>query len=180
MNLKQLLESFKALEQKHIDDRDMLFKSVLTAMRDYLAELFSVYSDEIALIMKDRDRFSSFVLPITFLSKGNSFPISKATVTKDVFEKGRPVMSNNAAKVYRLSFYEMARAAQKKPMPIQKFISIPVKYSDSVLAVLWISRRGPSLEESGRDFTETDIDNTEHLMSIIAPFIYRSKPDSFV
>jgi transcriptional regulator with GAF, ATPase, and Fis domain len=180
MTLKQLLDSLKGLEKEYSDDKKTLFKAMLTALSDYLSEAFCVYQDEIALIMKDRDNFSSFVLPINFLNKGNSFPVSKATVTKDVFEKGRPVMSNNASKVYRLSFYEMAKATAKKPVPIQKFISVPLKHENSVFAVLWISRRGSNLQEAGKDFTETDISNTEHLMSIIEPFLYRAKPECFV
>lgn len=180
MTLKELLDNLRNIDKKLQSSEDMRFKSILKSIKDYLIEIFSLAEEEVALIMKDEDSFGYFVLPLALLAKSNSFPLRKSTVTRDVFDKGRSFLSNNASSIHRLSFYEMISITNKKPCPIQKFIALPIIQDDSIFGVLWLSRRGINPEEAGRDFSESDLKNTEHLIKIIAPFLYNSKPGKFV
>lgn len=180
MNLKGLLESLKKVESDKDSLENTKFKKTLTLIRDYLCGLFDISSEELALIMKDEDHFGHFVLPLPLLNKSNSFPLRKSTVTQEIFIKGRSQLSNDASKVTRLSIYETAKLSDKKPLPIQKYLVIPIKSKDIVFAVLWLSRRASNLKDAGKDFSDMDKDNLNHLMSIIAPFLYKSKPDKFV
>lgn len=180
MTLTELLNRLNMLDKKLKSNKDTLFKAVLMIIRDYLIEIFSVTNDELAIIMKDHEELGHFVLPFPFLNKSNTFPINRSTITRDVFLKGRPVMSNDAPSIHRLSFYEMIKISEKKPLPIQKFLAMPLIEEGNVFAVLWVSRRGATHENAGKDFTKEDMTNLGHLIKIINPFLYKSKPDKFL
>ncbi len=59
--------------------------------------------------------------------------------------------------------------------PIQKMISYPVLFTDKVISVIQITRRGDGLSEAGPDFQKSDLEKISFILnSFLAPQIVKS------
>jgi len=179
MTLTTLLDSLQTLG-KGKQGREKSFAAALHHISAYLCLLFKVRESEVALFMRQANGMVRFVLPKSLATAENCFPLVRSTVTKSVFLNGQPILSNKASRISRLSIYEYIAGSKQKAMPIQKFIALPVSLEDKTMAVLWISRRGGSRQDVGKDFTGQDVENTCHLMAIIAPHLHKLTPAHFI
>jgi len=155
------------------------FNRLIILLRNYLAKVFTLETYEVSLFMKDERDFVEFLLPEKMRRVSNIFPLRKSKVTRRVFTRGIPVLSNAAAEVDRFDTYERYRDTPKASLPIQKFMALPIIHEDSTFGALWINRRAKTMDQAGADFNEQDQQTAMEILSIAAPFLYALKPDKY-
>ncbi len=137
-----------------------LAEDILTKMVQELAKLFSVKTDEVAILqLSPEGAILNFLYPFK-LRKVGSIPMSttNSLAVRTAREK-RPEMINNfPAQKHPTVFESVSLGEQKQEtQPIQKIISAPLLVEAKSVGVIQISRKGKSPTTAGADFTIRDL-----------------------
>jgi transcriptional regulator with GAF, ATPase, and Fis domain len=137
-----------------------LDEEVLTKIATELTRLFSVKTDEVAILeLAQNGAILSFLFP-TKLRKVGSIPMSttNSLAVRTVREK-RPEMINNfPAQKHPTVFESVALDGTKQERnPIQKIMSVPLLVDGKPVGAIQISRKGKSATTAGADFTIRDL-----------------------
>jgi len=139
---------------------DRLEEDVLMKVAHELTRMFSVKSDEVAILeLAQNGAILSFLFPPK-LRKVGSIPMSttNSLAVRTVKEK-RPEMINNfPAQKHPTVFESVALDESKKERnPIQKIMSVPLLVDGKAVGVVQVSRKGKSPTTAGSDFTIRDL-----------------------
>ena len=158
-------------ERLNDENRKEIFEELTDSISAYLAELFKVTPEEIALIvLTNNKRFLRFIAPKKLYHGGATFPLTKReSVSTKVMMTKKCEIKNDMLKIKHLSIYEQVKMDENKPKPIQKMITVPLLQGETAIGVIQISRKGYTLEESGEDFSEND---GKQILEIIPVFLH--------
>ncbi|OFV97168.1 MAG: hypothetical protein A3F68_03370 [Acidobacteria bacterium RIFCSPLOWO2_12_FULL_54_10] len=131
-----------------------------TQIARQLAKIFSVKSDEIAILqLASNASVLQFIFPMKLRQVG-SIPLTTANslAVRTVRDK-KPEMINNFPALKHPTVFESVKldpAAQDR-QPIQKIMSAPLLVDGKAQGVIQISRKGKSPTTAGADFTIRDL-----------------------
>ena len=148
-----------------------LEEDVLNKIANELTRLFSVKSDEVAILeLAPNGAILNFLYP-TKLRKVGSIPMSttNSLAVRTVREK-RPEMINNfPAQKHPTVFESVALDESKKERnPIQKIMSVPLLVDGKAVGAVQVSRKGKSPTTAGSDFTIRDLTALVTTASVLA------------
>jgi hypothetical protein len=150
----------------------------LSKIAQELAKLFSVKSDEVAILqLNESGSLLNFVYPVK-LRKVGSIPMSttNSLAVRTVRDK-RPEMINNFPIQRHPTVFESvtldAKAQEKHP--IQKIMSAPLILDGKPLGVVQISRKGKSPIAAGADFTIKDLTTLVTTTGVLAKGLRNAK-----
>ena len=148
-----------------------LEEDVLKKIADELTRLFSVKSDEVAILeLAQNGAILNFLYPGK-LRKVGSIPMSTANslAVRTVREK-RPEMINNFPAQKHPTVFESVAVDEsiKERNPIQKIMSVPLLVDGKAVGVVQISRKGKSATTAGADFTIRDLTTLVTTAGVIA------------
>jgi hypothetical protein len=112
----------------------------------------------------DKDiRLLEFTYPIQL--KGNMIPIDSKSIAGRAVMSRRSYISNNVPGERGFISFDwlMARGSA----PVQKMITYPVIFTEKVIAVLQVVRKGTSPSQSGPDFQKEDIEKIKSILDDI-------------
>ncbi len=165
-------------EKLNDENRKEIFEELTDSISAYLAELFKVTPEEIALIvLTNNKRFLRFIAPKKLYHGGATFPLTKReSVSTKVMMTKKCEIKNDMLKIKHLSIYEQVKMDENKPKPIQKMITVPLLQGETAIGVIQISRKGYTLEESGEDFSENDEKQLLEIIPVFLPKLMEIKP----
>ena len=142
----------------------------LEAMANAISQAFKA---EVAIFMfDDKQEIVSFLWPVR-LRKAGTLPLSahNSLVTKTIREK-RPFLDNSFFTTPHASIFEQFRLdAETSPQPIQKIMSAPLSRNGEIKGVIQVSRKGPSGESAGDDFSANQLAALNTIAEVVARFI---------
>ena len=145
----------------------------LAKIAQELSKLFSVKSDEIALLQLTHEgAILSFLFPIK-LRKVGSIPMSttNSLAVRTARDK-RPEMINNfPAQKHPTVFESVALETGTGTLernPIQKIMSVPLLVDGKAVGAVQVSRKGKSPTTAGSDFTIRDLTALVTTASVLA------------
>lgn len=128
----------------------------------HVARLFGVKTTEVGLL-RLHGGYLKFVFPYELRTLGAIPLASSAVAAKTALNKSAEVF-NNFVQVKHASIFEMVRLGTATDEPamdaqtIQKMMSMAVvDEAGNVLGVIQVSRKGPTLNTAGPDFTDEDL-----------------------
>jgi hypothetical protein len=135
---------------------------------DAIAKVFSVHSDEVAVLgLRQGGKSLEFVLPEKLRAVG-TIPLSSTTaLAARTARERRADVVNNFASSRHASVFEGVRLGRTEGSSIQKIMSAPILRGDKVIGVAQISRKGDSALTSGLDFSSKDLSELQGLNSLL-------------
>jgi GAF domain-containing protein len=125
-------------------------------------------------LLKIRGLTLEFVYPIELKSAGR-IPLSSSAVAARTASSKQAELFNNFAKVSHNSVFELVPLggpANADPQRIQKLMSAPVvDGAGKALGVIQISRKGPTRDAAGPDFTEDELANLSKIGKYLATLV---------
>lgn len=162
---------FSVNDWKALDSLARANSADLEAVCATIARIVGVDPDGVGLL-KVRGLTLEFVYPIELKSAGR-IPLSSSAVAASTATTKKSALFNDFTRVTHNSIFELVPLGGSAngvadPRRIQKLMSAPVvDNSGKALGVVQISRKGPTRDEAGPDFTEADLQNlnkvTQHL-----------------
>jgi DNA-directed RNA polymerase subunit H (RpoH/RPB5) len=108
-----------------------------------------------------------------------SIPInSDEAIVATIFRTGRSIVENNLQHRTHLAVFHMIKIPDMGILPLWKMMGAVIKVKDEKIGVIEISRRSPTFEECGKDFTFTERDYLTNTIEEFAPFIQKVFPRS--
>ena len=142
----------------------------LEAMAKAIGQAFKA---EVAIFMfDDKQEIVSFLWPVR-LRKAGTLPLSahNSLVTRTIREK-RAFLDNSFVTTPHASIFEQFRMdSETSPQPIQKIMSAPLSHNGEIKGVVQVSRKGPSSESAGDDFSANQLAALNTIAEIVARFI---------
>jgi transcriptional regulator with GAF, ATPase, and Fis domain len=137
-----------------------------------LAKLFSVDSDEVAILRLDpKGKNLRFVIPEKLAVVG-SIPLSSATaLAARTARERRPEVVNNFNTARHATVFEGVPLGRRQGESIHKIMSAPILVGTQVCGVVQISRKGRSSSEAGADFTQKDLRALTSLCPVLCRFV---------
>ena len=178
--MEEFITEIKSLESQITPENKLqTFEGMVDLIVDYLAKYFKVNTDEVAIILVTSNRnFLRFIAPKKLYKGGATFPISKReSISTKVITTLKADIQNNLSNIKHLSIYEQVKTSDSGPKIIQKMLTLPLIMEGKAVGVIQISRKGDTPEQSGLDFTQTDIQKLLELSSSFLPSLIKSKPD---
>lgn len=135
-------------------------EDMLTKMVQELVKLFSVKTDEIAILQLSADSgILSFLYPLKLRRVGTiPMTIANSLAVRTVRDK-RPEMINNFPAHKHPTIFEAVALEDKgqERQPIQKIMSAPLLLDSKSVGVIQVSRKGKSAATAGADFSIRDL-----------------------
>jgi GAF domain-containing protein len=145
----------------------------LEIMVKAIAQTFKVRLEEVAIFSFDRElEIIRFLWPLRLRSAG-SIPLSahNSLVIETVL-KNRAALDNSFSTTPHSSVFEHFRIGPEiPPMPIQKIMSVPLSDNGEVKGAIQISRKGPSGNEAGENFSRSQLDALSRVAEVCARYI---------
>ncbi len=104
-----------------------------------------------------------YVYPLQL--KGNMLPVDNKNMVGRAAIARRSYISNNVREEKGFVIYDWLMS--RDGAPIQKMITYPVIFTDKVIAVLQLARRGMTLFEAGPNFQKEDLDRIKSLLDVL-------------
>lgn len=179
-----LNEIDKAVSELKEDNNnpDFIFHRVMETVGSVIAGAFGVNTDEVAVLLANRDEaIFRFAYPRNLYKAGmNTFPVSSASIAGRTFRAKKGQAHNDVPDVRHLGVYERIRSSDGPAMYIQKMISAPMILPDEKpIGVIQVSRKGKTREEAGPDFTDADLARLSEACRGIAIRISGIIPEEF-
>ena len=137
-----------------------LGEEVLTKVVQEMAKLFSVKSDEIAILeLSPEGTILSFLYPLKLRRVGTIPMTTTNSLAVRTARDKRPEMINNFPAQKHPTVFEAVNLddqAQER-QPIQKIMSAPLLLESKTVGVIQISRKGKTPTTAGADFTIRDL-----------------------
>lgn len=137
-----------------------------------LGAFFGVGKDEVAIFSYDNDREALvFIWPHSLKSVG-SIPLNahRCLVSKTANDKCGS-LDNSFASTPHLYMFEHFLSEKEKRIPIQKIMSAPIMINGILKGVVQVARKGPDRDNSGPDFTSTDLESLTTAARIVAEYV---------
>ena len=130
----------------------------IPALADRIAKNLYVIPDEVAILaVSERRRHLYFLVPEALRNVGQIPLSSTSALAARTVRESRPDIANNFSTVRHASVFEGIKADSLTASTIQKIISAPILADGSVIGVIQISRKAPTVAEAGPDFTSDDL-----------------------
>lgn len=130
----------------------------IPALGEKIAKHLNVKTDEVAILaVSEKWRHLYFLVPHALRNVGH-IPLSStsALAAKTARDKKGEIL-NNFSSVRHASVFEGVKAESLNAAAIQKIISTPIVLEGKVVGVIQISRKAPTIAESGPDFSANDL-----------------------
>ncbi len=148
-----------------------LVEEILIRIVKELSRLFSVRTDEIAILQLTPDNMMlKFLYPLKLRHVG-TIPMSTAhSLAVRTARDKRPEMINNFPAHKHPTIFEAVNLGDKdeEKQPIQKIISAPLLLESKTVGVIQISRKGKSPTTAGADFSIRDLTALMSTASLLA------------
>ncbi|MEJ2201125.1 MAG: GAF domain-containing protein [Desulfuromonadaceae bacterium] len=136
-----------------------------------LVRVFKLAADEVAIFAFDaKTEMVSFIWP-TYLRQTGAIPLSsKSSLVVRTVKNRRGYMDNQFFHSAHTFIFEAVADPQTsggKPKPIQKVLSVPMLVDDAIKGAIQLSRKGPSSQEAGSDFTQPELDSLQQLANVV-------------
>jgi hypothetical protein len=146
----------------------------LKVVADALAQIFQVQWHEVALL-RIRGNNLEFIFPRE-LNAAGAIPLSSSAIAARTATSQKAALFNDFTKVVHHSVFEVVPLTAPKndfdPQRIHKLMSAAVvNRAGRSVGVVQISRKGPSRDAAGPDFTEADLRQLEIVTSYLAPLL---------
>jgi transcriptional regulator with GAF, ATPase, and Fis domain len=156
---------------------DWLEEDLLRDVAHELERMFSVKTDEVAILELTQDSsILSFLYPPK-LRKVGSIPMSttNSLAVRTAREK-RPEMINNFPAQKHPTVFEsvVLDETKKEQNPIQKIMSVPLLVDGKAVGVVQVSRKGKSPTTAGSDFTIRELTTLVTTAGVLAK-IFRTQ-----
>lgn len=173
-----LVEKLNSLSAE--DRTDSIFFTILENIARFYIENLELHGNEVAILLTNKDKsVLSFAFP-DYLINAGIIPVSSPDAfASQIYKLGRGFIENNFNQVKHLHLFEFIRHSEHKPLPIWKMMGAVIRVGDDKIGVIEISRKGASLQESGDDFTQENLEMLIHTMEMLAPFIKRAMPEDY-
>ena len=133
----------------------------LLTVAQALQQVFKLQGDEVAILLTDQDAdVLRFVWPEKLQHSGFIPLSSRDALAVKTVREGKAFVNNRFASTYHASVFEQVKLdpkAETRPLPIQKILSVPIAHEDQPRGVIQLSRKAPSLNEAGKDFSQDDV-----------------------
>jgi hypothetical protein len=130
----------------------------IPALADRIAKNLHVKPDEVAILaVSERRRHLYFLVPEALRNVGQIPLSSTSALAARTVRESRPDIANNVSTGRHASVFEGIKADSLTASTIQKIISAPILADGSVIGVIQISRKAPTVAEAGPDFTSDDL-----------------------
>ena len=140
----------------------------LTKIADAVGRIFSVQSDEVAILsVTDDGKFLRFRVPEQLQSVGQIPLTSNSSLAVRTLRDKRPEIVNHFNIVPHASVFEAVRIKEERSDPIQKIMSAPIAVSTKVIGVLQVSRKAKTAKMA-RDFSPTDLRQLIAITELVA------------
>jgi hypothetical protein len=137
-----------------------LADDILTKIAKEVARLFSVKTDEIAILQLSADAgLLSFLYPLKLRHVGTIPMTTTHSLAVRTARDKRPEMINNFPAHKHPTIFEAVNLEEggQDKQPIQKIMSAPLLLETKAVGVIQISRKGKSPSTAGGDFTIRDL-----------------------
>jgi GAF domain-containing protein len=142
----------------------------LTKIADAVGRIFSVQTDEVAILSVTEDgKFLRFRFPEQLQAIGRIPLTSNSSLAVRTARDKRAEIVNHFNIAPHASVFEGVRIKQERSDPIQKIMSAPIAVDAKVIGVLQVSRKAKTARGT-RDFSPSDL---RQLVSITA-FVARA------
>ena len=140
-----------------------------------IAKNVGVRPDEVAILgLSTKWRHLYFLVPEA-LSKVGHIPLSSTTAlaARTAREK-KAEIDNEFAASRHASVFEGVKIGAESAEVIQKILSVPIQADGQVVGIIQISRKGPSVRNSGPDFTAADLVHVQALCIPLGKILARA------
>jgi signal transduction protein with GAF and PtsI domain len=165
------VSELETLVQVVVKRAEKLDAGHLKKLAEAVSRIFSVKTDEVAILSLTADRrFLFFQVPEELKSVGQ-IPLTSATAlaARTVREK-RPEFINRFNIVPHASVFEAVPLKEERGEPIQKIMSAPILKGADAIGVLQISRKARNPADAG-DFLPRDLKQLISTAMLIAPVV---------
>ncbi|MHB8411553.1 MAG: GAF domain-containing protein [Candidatus Acidiferrales bacterium] len=141
----------------------------LTKIADAVGRIFSVQSDEVAILSVTTDgKFLRFRVPEQLQSVGQIPLTSNSSLAVRTARDKRPEIVNHFNIVPHASVFEAVKIKEERSDPIQKIMSAPITIATKVIGVLQVSRKAKTAKMA-RDFSPTELRQLIAITELVAP-----------
>lgn len=156
------------------------FKKVIDEIQKFYAENLNLKMEEVAIFLANKDKsILSFACP-EYLVNSGMIPVSSTdAIVSTIFRTGRSVIINGFNQQKHLSVFEVIPTPDKTISPIWKMIGCVIATREDRFGVIELSRRGPSIEEAGEDFSQSNLEFLRLSVDKLAPVIKQVMPEDF-
>jgi hypothetical protein len=156
------------------------FKTELTFVAKFYIDNFELETDEVAILLTDKDKMVlSFAFP-EYLVDCGMIPISSPDAfASQIFQLGRGAIENNFNQQKHLHLFEMIRSPDEKIGTIWKLMATVLKADNDKFGVIEISRKGETISQTGQDFSVENLLFLERTIGRIAPHLRKVMPPDF-
>jgi GAF domain-containing protein len=162
------------------------FEEILSCIVGHIARLFEVSLDEVAVLLRRHrggNEVLRFAYPLEFLRAGRTeFPTkgTKPSFASRTLWSREPLLANRAAAERHLDAFEKIPSQDRAGLAIQRLMSVPLWAGPgNPIGVLQVSRKGPSPEEAGPEFTPEDLAGLAAVGQQVGPYLLRVTPRDF-
>lgn len=147
----------------------------LDAIVSALRQALRLQADEIALLTVDAEaEVLRFLIP-TKLAKTGFIPLSsRDALAARTLRENKVFVNNRFTATFHASVFEQVKldpAAEGRPLPIQKILSVPIPGESTPKGVLQLSRKAAEPGQAGDDFSKEDMAALAEIALIIAKHI---------
>lgn len=155
-------------------------KAAVSEIEKFFTESMFLNEHEVAIFLANKEKtVLSFACP-EYLVNSGMIPVSSTEAfTSSIFRSGRGLIENNVQQQRHLSLFEIIRTPDGDIKPVWKIIGSVIAVENEKIGVIEISRRSPSPQEMGEDFTERDLQFVENTMKRLAPLLKKVMPEDF-
>lgn len=140
----------------------------LTKIADAVGRVFSVQSDEVAILSVTEDgRFLRFRFPEQLQAIGQIPLTSNSSLAVRTARDKRPEIVNHFNIAPHASVFEGVRIKEERSDPIQKIMSAPIAVNAKVIGVLQVSRKAKTAR-GARDFSASDLKQLISITALVA------------
>lgn len=156
------------------------FKTVLTFVAKFYIDNFELETDEVAILLTDKDQMVlSFAFP-EYLVDCGMIPISSPDAfASQIFQLGRGAIENNFNQQKHLHLFELIKSPSEKIGTIWKLMATVLSADGKKFGVIEISRKGETIFQTGQDFSVENLLFLEKTIARIAPHLRKVMPPDF-
>src|SRR5487761_237197 len=140
----------------------------LTKIADAVGRVFSVQSDEVAILsVTDDGKFLRFRVPEQLQAVGRIPLTRNSSLAVRTARDVRPDIVNHFNIAPHASVFEGVRIKEERSDPIQKIMSAPIAVDAKVIGVLQVSRKAKTAR-GARDFSPSDLRQLVSITALVA------------
>ena len=177
-DINLLIEKLKMVTSAGHSDKT--FRLVVDDIVKFYCDNFEMQTDEVAVLLTDRDNMVlSFAAPEHLVDAG-MIPISSPDAfAARVFKMNRGMIENNFNQMKHLHLFEYIKGPGDTVRKIWKMMSTILRSGDVKFGIIELSRKGATLNETGDDFNPDNLEFLESSIREFAPYFLKVLPGDF-